>query len=40
MSSFNPLLCGITANFFPTEVGPIKPTKEDDIGREKTILMS
>ncbi len=38
--SFNPLPCGTIATFFLTAVGPIQQTKEGDIGREKTILMT
>jgi hypothetical protein len=37
----NPLSCGTVATtFFLTAVGLIQPTKEVDIGIEKTILMS
>jgi hypothetical protein len=36
----NPLPCGTLATFFLTAVGPIQHTNEDDIGREKTILMT
>ncbi len=36
----NPLPCGTLATFFLTAVGPMQHTKEDDIGREKTILMT
>jgi hypothetical protein len=37
--TFNPLPNGTLATFFLTAVGPIQHTNEDDIGREKTILM-
>jgi hypothetical protein len=36
----NPLPSGTLATFFLTAVGPIQHTNEDDIGREKTILMT
>ncbi len=36
----NPLPSGTLAIFFLTAVGPIKHTKEGDISREKTILMT
>jgi hypothetical protein len=39
-TNFNPLLCGTLATFFLTAVGRIQHTKEGDIGREKTILMT
>jgi hypothetical protein len=35
-----PLLCGTLATFFLTAVGLIQHTKEGDISREKTILMT
>ncbi len=35
----NTLPSGTLATFFLTAVGPIQNTNEDDIGREKTILM-
>jgi hypothetical protein len=38
--SFNPFPSGTLATFFLTAVGPIQHTNEDDIGREKTILMT
>jgi hypothetical protein len=37
---FNPLPSGTLAAFFLTAVGPIQHTKEGDISREKTILMT
>ncbi len=37
---FNPLPSGTLATFFLTAVGPIQHTKEGDISREKTILMT
>ncbi len=37
---FNPLPSGTLATFFLTAVGLIQHTNEDDIGREKTILMT
>ncbi len=36
----NPLPSGTLATFFLTAVGPIQHTKEGDISREKTILMT
>jgi hypothetical protein len=36
----NPLPSGTLAAFFLTAVGPIQHTKEGDISREKTILMT
>jgi hypothetical protein len=39
-NSFNPLPSGTLATFFLTAVGPIQHTKEGDISREKTILMT
>jgi len=36
----NPLPSGTLATFFLTAVGPIQQTKEGDISREKTILMT
>ena len=36
----NPLPSGTLATFFLTAVGLIQHTNEDDIGREKTILMT
>jgi hypothetical protein len=39
-SQFNPLPCGTLATFFLAAVGLIQHTNEDDIGREKTILMT
>jgi hypothetical protein len=39
-SLFNPLPSGTLATFFLTAVGPIQHTKEGDISREKTILMT
>jgi hypothetical protein len=38
--TFNPLPSGTLAAFFLTAVGPIQHTKEGDISREKTILMT
>ncbi len=38
--AFNPLPSGTLAAFFLTAVGPIQHTKEGDISREKTILMT
>ena len=38
--NLNPLPSGTMATFFLTAVGPIQHTKEGDIGREKTILMT
>jgi hypothetical protein len=40
MRGFNPLPCGTLATFFLMAVGPIQHANEDDIGREKTILMT
>ncbi len=37
---FIPLPSGTLATFFLTAVGPIQHTKEGDISREKTILMT
>jgi hypothetical protein len=37
---FNPLPSSTLATFFLTAVGPIQHTKEGDIRREKTILMT
>jgi hypothetical protein len=37
---FNPLPSGTLAAFFLKAVGPIQHTKEGDISREKTILMT
>jgi hypothetical protein len=37
---FNPLPSGTLATFFLTAVGSIQHTKEGDISREKTILMT
>ncbi len=37
---FNPLPCGTLATFFLTAVGPIQHTKDGNISREKTILMT
>ncbi len=37
---FNPLPSGTLATFFLTAVGLFQHTNEDDIGREKTILMT
>jgi hypothetical protein len=39
-SPINPLPSGTLAAFFLTAVGPIQHTKEGDISREKTILMT
>ncbi len=39
VEQFNPLPSGTLATFFLTAVGLIHHTNEDDIGREKTILM-
>ncbi len=39
-NAFNPLPSGTLATFFLTAVGPIQHTKEGDISREKTILMT
>jgi hypothetical protein len=36
----SPLPSGTLATFFLTAEGPIQHTNEDDIGREKTILMT
>jgi hypothetical protein len=36
----NPLPSGTLAAFFLTAVGPIQHTKEGDIGRDKSILMT
>ncbi len=36
----NHLPSGTLATFFLTAAGPIQHTNEDDIGREKTILMT
>jgi hypothetical protein len=36
----NPLPSGTLATFFLTAVGPIQHTKDGDISREKTILMT
>ncbi len=36
----NPLPSGTLATFFLTAVGPIQHTKEGNISREKTILMT
>jgi hypothetical protein len=38
--TLNPLPSGTLAAFFLTAVGPIQHTKEGDISREKTILMT
>jgi hypothetical protein len=38
--NLNPLPSGTLAAFFLTAVGPIQHTKEGDISREKTILMT
>jgi hypothetical protein len=38
--AFNPLPSGTLAAFFLTAFGPIQHTKEGDISREKTILMT
>ncbi len=38
--NINPLPSGTLATFFLTAVGLIQHTNEDDIGREKTILMT
>jgi hypothetical protein len=40
LTFINPLPSGTLATFFLTAVGPIQHTNEDDIGREKTILMT
>ncbi len=39
-ATINTLPWGTLATFFLTAVGPIQHTKEDDIGRGKTILMT
>ncbi len=39
-SWINPLPSGTLATFFLTAVGPIQHTKEGDISREKTTLMT
>ena len=38
--AISPLPSGTLAAFFLTAVGPIQHTKEGDISREKTILMT
>ncbi len=40
MAVISPLPSGTLATFFLTAVGLIQHTNEDDIGREKTILMT
>jgi hypothetical protein len=40
VAAINPLPSGTLAAFFLTAVGPIQHTKEGDISREKTILMT
>jgi hypothetical protein len=37
---FNPLPHGVLATFSLTAGGPIEPPKKDDIGKEKTILVT
>jgi hypothetical protein len=37
---FNPLPHGVLASFYLTAGGLLRPPKEDDISREKTILMT
>jgi hypothetical protein len=37
---FNPLHHGVLARFYLTAGGLLRPPEEDDISREKTILMT